>query len=299
MDKIMMMKTFVAVAAEGNFNKAADKLELSTQLVSKYVARLEADLNIRLLHRTTRKVNVTEAGQVYANHCHKILQDIDELEGSLSDLKQLVSGTIKLSAPMSFAIHHLTEPVANFQQQYPDINIELHLTDRKVDIYAEEVDIALRIGHLKSSSLIAKKIAPIKLGVFAAPNYLKKKGYPKTFADLRNLNYLRFTYADFKKYISDPDLNIDDFKSDFRSNNGDVIVSYAKQERGFAIQPTFLTYRAVQEGKLEQIPDLVLQPLALYAVYANREYLPSKIRCFIDFLSQYYGEIPYWDREIR
>jgi DNA-binding transcriptional LysR family regulator len=296
MDKIMMMKTFVTVAAEGNFNKAADKLELSTQLVSKYVARLEADLNIRLLNRTTRKVNVTEAGQVYANHCHKILQDIDELEGSLSDLKQLVSGTIKLSAPMSFAIHHLTEPVANFQQQYPDISIELHLTDRKVDIYAEDIDIALRIGHLKSSSLIAKKIAPIQLGVFASPQYLEQKGYPETFRDLLKLNYLRFTYADFRKHIFDPDLNIDDLNSDFRSNNGDVIVSYAEKGRGFAIQPTFLTYRAVQAGTLEQIHTFPFQSLALYAVYANREYLPSKIRCFIDFLSQYYGDVPYWDR---
>jgi DNA-binding transcriptional LysR family regulator len=295
MDKLQLMKTYTTVVAEGGFAKAADKLALSPQLVSKYIAELENRLQVRLLNRTTRKVNVTEAGQIYANHCSKVLQDIEELEGSLSDLKQHVSGTIKLSAPMSFAVHHLSNPIAEFQQTYPDINIELLLTDQKVDIYADEIDIALRIGHLKNSSLIAKKIAPIQLGIFASPQYLKQHNNPTTFQELSRLNYLHFTYSDFKTYLLAPDLDIDDLRSDFKSNNGDVIISSAALGRGFAIQPTFLTYQYVQQGKLQQITSLPLKPLALYAVYANRQYLPSKIRHFIDFLSQYYGDKPYWD----
>lgn len=295
MDKLQLMRTFVAVVESNGFAKAADKLDLSPQLVSKYIAELESNLQVRLLNRTTRKIHVTEAGQIYANHCQKVLKDIDELEESLSDLKQHISGSIKLSAPVSFAIRHLAKPVALFQQYYPEIKIELLLTDRKVDIYADQIDIALRIGHLKNSSLIARKIAPIRLGIFASPEYLEKNIYPTTFEQLRQLNYLHFTYADFKAHLFGSDLSIEDFSSDFRSNNGDVIVNCAALGRGFAIQPTFLTYQEVQRGQLVEIKELPLQPLALYAVYANREYLPSKIRSFIDFLSQYYGEEPYWD----
>lgn len=296
MDKLQLMKTFVAVVETGGFAKAADKLNLSPQLVSKYVAELEDRLQVRLLNRTTRKINVTEAGDIYASHCHKVLQDIEELEDSLSDLKQHISGSIKISAPMSFAIRHLSEPIAHFQQRYPEIKIELLLTDRKVDIYADQIDIALRIGHLKNSSLIARKIVPIELGIFASPAYLAQHHYPVNVSELRQLNYLHFTYSDFKGHLVDTDLNVETLSSDFRSNNGDVIVSCAALGRGFAIQPTFLTYKEVNEGRLVQIKEIAIKPMALYAVYANREYLPGKIRSFIDFLSEYYGEKPYWDK---
>ncbi len=297
MDKLQLMKTFTTVVETGGFAKAADKLDLSPQLVSKYVAELEDRLQVRLLTRTTRKVNVTEAGQIYATHCHKVLQDIEELENSLSDLKQHISGTIRLSAPMSFATRHLSQPIAQFQALYPDIIIELQLTDWKVDIYADQIDIALRIGHLKNSSLIAKKIAPIKMGIFAAPDYLNKHNNPTSYEALKTLNYLHFTYADLKTNLAGTEFDPNDFTSDFSSNNGDVIVNCAALGRGFAIQPTFLTYVDVQEKRLKEIKAFPIEPLALYAVYANREYLPAKIRRFIDFLCKYYGEQPYWDCE--
>ncbi len=299
MNKITAMQAFTSVVIEGNFVKAADKLNLSPQLVSKYVAQLEDELQVRLLNRTTRRVNLTEAGQVYFDRCHQVLLDIDDMENALTNLQSQVSGTLRVSAPMSFGIHHLSDPITQFQTQFPDVKVELFLTDRKVDLLEEGVDIALRIGHLKDSALVAKKIAPIKLSVCAAPAYWEQHGKPKTINDLCKLNYLRFTYTDLKTLFSEwpNQLSIHDFNSNFASNNGDVIVKNAELGQGFAIQPTFLTGSAIAARKLEAIEHLTIAPLGLYALYSHREHLALKVRHFIDFLSHYYGDKPYWDHD--
>ncbi len=298
MDKILAMRAFTTVVSEGNFVKAANKLDLSPQLVSKYVAQLEDSLKIRLLNRTTRRVHLTEAGQAYFDRCHQVLLDIDDMENALTNLQSQVSGTLRVSAPMSFGVHHLSEPIAQFQAEYPDVKVELFLTDRKVDLLEEGVDIALRIGHLKDSALVAKKIAPISLSVSAAPDFWKQHGKPDNFDTLCELNYLRFAYSDPRSLFTHwpKHLSIHELKSDFSSNNGDVIVKSAIMRRGYAIQPTFLTGAEIAKGELEVAEAFSVQPLGLYALYSHREYLASKVRHFIDFLSQYYGDTPYWDR---
>lgn len=297
MDKILAMRAFTTVVSEGNFVRAANKLDLSPQLVSKYVAQLEQSLKIRLLNRTTRRVHLTEAGQTYFDRCHQVLLDIDDMENTLTNLHSQVSGTLRVSAPMSFGVYHLSAPVAEFQKQYPEIKVELFLTDRKVDLLEEGVDIALRIGHLKDSALVAKKIAPINLSVSASPNYWQQHGKPDNFDALCELNYLRFAYSDPKNLFTDwpKHLMNHDLKSDFSSNNGDVIVKSAILDRGYAIQPTFLTGADIAKGNLEVAEAFSVQPLGLYALYSHREYLASKVRHFIDFLAQYYGDVPYWD----
>ncbi len=297
MDKIVAMRAFTTVVSEGSFVKAADKLELSPQLVSKYVAQLEDDLKIRLLNRTTRRVNLTEAGQAYFDRCHQVLMDIDDMENAISNLHTQVSGTLRISAPMSFGVYHLSGPIEQFQTQFPEIKVELFLTDRKVDILEEGVDIALRIGHLKDSALVAKKITPINLFVCAAPSYWDKHGRPTSFDELCQLNYLRFSYSDPRSLFTHwpKHLSVHDFRSDFASNNGDVIVKTAVLGRGYAIQPTFLTGSAIASGELEILDNFPIEPLGLYALYSHREFLASKVRHFIDFLAGFYGDKPYWD----
>jgi len=292
------MKAFTTVVSEGNFVKAADKLDLSPQLVSKYVAQLEDALKVRLLNRTTRRVHLTEAGQTYFDRCHQVLLDIDDMENALSNLQSQISGTLRVSAPMSFGIHHLSDPIAQFQAEYPEVKVELFLTDRKVDLLDEGVDIALRIGMLKDSALVAKKITPINLSVCAAPGYWSENGKPASFDELCKLNYLRFSYSDPRNLFTQwpKHLSVQDFQSDFGSNNGDVIVKSAILGRGYAIQPTFLTGASIAAGELEVVEDFPIEPLGLYALYSHREFLASKVRHFIDFLSQYYGDTPYWDR---
>ncbi|QDF75038.1 MULTISPECIES: LysR family transcriptional regulator [Shewanella] len=298
MDRIDTMKAFTAVVQEGSFTKAADRLGLSSQLVSKYVSQLEEHLKVRLLNRTTRRVNVTEAGRAYFERCQQVLIDIEEMDNALTNLSETASGLLKVSAPMSFGIHHLPSALVKFQQQHPDVKLDITLTDKKVDLLEDGVDVALRIGQLSNSSLIAKKLTPIKLVVCASPAYLAERGEPKTSADLVHHNYLHFSYSDLGAAFGRFGEHFSALKipSDFACNNGDMLVEAAIAGRGIVVQPTFLVSKAFRRGQLKAIlTDYAPEPFGLYAVYVHRKFLASKVRCFVDALSQYYGKTPYWD----
>lgn len=298
MDKLTTMKTFVSVVQEGSFSKAADKLDISPQLVSKYVSALEEGLSTRLLHRTTRKVSTTEAGDHYFTRCLQVLGDIDDMENSLNNLSENVSGVLSISAPMSFGVKHLAPLLVEFQKQYPNLKLDLKLTDQFIDIVEQGIDIALRIGVLKNSSLIAKKIAPIRLAVFASPAYLKQHGTPTTLQELKHHNYLRYANAEPAKRLT----GVNELKSEFKlesnlvANNGDLLLNTAIAGGGIAMQPTFIAGEALAQGKVVRIlQNHEPEPMGLYMVYANRQFLPSKVRAFVDFTSGYYGDVPYWD----
>ncbi|KXF80283.1 LysR family transcriptional regulator [Enterovibrio coralii] len=299
MDKLETMKVFIAVAELGSFAKAADRLGFSPQLVSKYVAALEENLHTRLLHRTTRKVSLTDAGALYFQRCLQVLDDITDMEHSLLAEQVHLSGELTIAVPVSFGVRHLPKLLLDFQRQHPEIKIVLKLSDSKVDLIDEGVDLALRIGHLESSSLIARKLAPVRMGIFASSAYLSKHGTPKTPNDLKHHRYLQYSYSHANMLFSEFDVIGQDF--DFPAmlvaNNGDLLVNAAVEGAGIAIQPTFIASEAFANGKLEKILNgYEPKPLALYAVYLARKFLPGKIRVFIDFASQYYGEQPYWDR---
>ncbi|WP_223671177.1 LysR family transcriptional regulator [Kangiella shandongensis] len=299
MNKLNLMKAFITVVDEGSFTAAAEKLETSPQLVSKYVSALEKELSLRLLQRTTRTVAVTEVGRAYYDRSRQILWDIEELEQSMQEEDRRPGGLLRISAPMSFATLHLGQALADFQNEYSDVQIDLQLNDRKVDIVEEGFDLALRVGRLSSSSLIAKKIAPIRLVTCASPDYLKQYGTPATPDELAQHRYLHYSYRDSSEPL------IGGMQKAFPSlkeqrhivaNNGEVLAKAAVAGAGIVVQPTFIVGSAIAQGKLSIIlPDYEPEPLGLYALYAHRRYLSSKVRSFIDFLSEYFGEPPYWD----
>ncbi|KAA0939509.1 MULTISPECIES: LysR family transcriptional regulator [unclassified Psychrobacter] len=302
MDRIDAMRAFVAVVTEGSFSNAANTLQLSPQLVSKYVSKLEEQLNTRLLNRTTRKVSLTEAGSHYFGHAQQILLSIDDMESKLGGLQQNPKGVLRISAPVSFALKHMAKLITDFQIHYPLVKVDLQLTDRKVDIVEEGFDVALRIGQLKSSSLIAKKVAPIRVMLCAAPDYLNKHGTPTQPEDIAEHRYLHYSYMNMDgkddiyqllkaKYLKQG--------SELRSNNGDVLVDAAIAGAGLVLQPTFIISESISSGKLVVVlPEIEPEALGLYAVYAHRKLLPHKVRCFIDFMEGYYGTPPYWDESI-
>jgi len=301
MDRIEAMQTFVTVAAEGSFSRAAERLEQSPQLVSKYVSWLEERLGSRLLNRTTRKVSLTEAGQVYLQRTQEVLADIEEIENELNNLQGNARGMLRIAAPVSFATQHLARLIGDFQQAYPDVAVDLQLNDRKVDLLEEGFDIALRIGQLKSSSLIARKLAPIRLVICASPDYLQAHGTPEHPDDLLQHQYLKYSFMDDELTLRD---NTNPagrpltrtMKSKLIANNGDVLVQAAIAGSGVAIQPTFIAGPAIKAGQLiPLLQDYEPEPLGLYAVYAHRRLLSAKVRCFIDFIDGYFGEPPYWD----
>lgn len=302
MDRIDAMRAFVSVVTEGSFSNAATAMQLSPQLVSKYVSKLEERLEIRLLNRTTRKVSLTEAGTHYFQHAQQILLSIDDMESKLGGFQQKPKGTLRISAPVSFALKHMAQLITDFQALYPSVNVDLQLTDRKVDIVEEGFDVALRIGQLKSSSLIAKQVAPIRVILCASPDYLKKYGVPRNPEDLKNHRYLHYSYMErSNKEEIYQWLSIESSQRDggLSSNNGDLLVNAAIAGAGLALQPTFIASEALVEGKLVIVlPEYEPETLGLYAVYAHRKLLPHKIRCFIDFIEGYYGSPPYWDKPI-
>ncbi|CAM3873022.1 HTH-type transcriptional regulator DmlR [Vibrio aerogenes CECT 7868] len=299
MDKLETMKAFLAVVQEGSFSKASEKLNLSPQLVSKYVSWLEEKLKTRLLNRTTRKVSVTEAGRAYFERCQQILIDLEETENSLSNLEQHVSGTLTVSAPMSFGTRHLARLLVDFQRTYPEVEIDLQLTDAKVDIVDQGIDVAIRIGHLKDSSLIAKKITPIRLSICASPDYLTQYGEPASPDELVEHSYLKYAYTEENFVFSQFDQHAAKLRlrHTITANNGDLLMNAAVHGGGIIIQPTFITGEAIAQGQLKRIlTGYEPSPLNMYAVYAHRKFLASKVRSFVDFVVQYYGDIPYWDQ---
>ncbi|MDX1466123.1 MAG: LysR family transcriptional regulator [Halomonas sp.] len=300
MDRIDAMRAFIMVVTEGSFTRAAEHLEMSPQLVSKYVAQLEQHLGVRLLNRTTRKLHLTEAGTRYYPRAQQVLTDIDDMEHQLGDLQTQARGLLRISAPVSFATRHLASLLSDFQRAHPAVSIDLQLNDRKVDIVEEGFDIALRIGHLKSSSLIAKRIAPVRVVMCASPEYLKRHGTPRHPEDLKTHRYLRYSYMEQEAGDSlfrwlpgrDPHRG-----GDLVSNNGDVLVESAMAGAGIVLQPTFIAGAAIKAGTLRVIlPEHEPKPMSLYAVYAHRQLLASKVRCFVDFMEGYFGDPPYWDR---
>ncbi|SHK82884.1 DNA-binding transcriptional regulator, LysR family [Marinobacter antarcticus] len=299
MDRIDAMRAFVTVVGEGAFTRAAERLDISPQLVSKYVSQLEQHLSVRLLNRTTRRIHLTEAGTSYHQRAQQILHDIDDMESQIGDLQTEARGLLRISAPVSFAIRHMAPLLREFQKAHPGVGIDLQLNDRKVDVVEEGFDIVLRIGHLKSSSLIAKPIAPIRMVVCASPAYLKQNGTPQYLEDLQGHRYLRYSYIELD--ASQPlhrwlQNNGQNDSNGMTSNNGDVLVESAIAGAGIALQPTFISGPAIKEGKLQVIlQEYEPEPMGLYAVYAHRQLLASKVRSFVDFIDGYFGDPPYWD----
>ncbi|MGO3408544.1 LysR substrate-binding domain-containing protein [Marinomonas sp.] len=299
MDRIDAMRAFVSVVTEGSFSRAAELLQLSPQLVSKYVSQLEDKLNVRLLNRTTRRVNLTEAGMQYLQHAQQILASIDEMDQQLGGLHQNPKGTLRISAPVSFSIKHLAPLLAEFQKQYPLIDLDLQLNDRKADVVDEGFDVVLRIGELKSSSLVAKHVAPVRVILCASPDYLKQHGTPICPEDLKHHRYLHYSYMEMDDRESIfPWLRSKNIEKSgaFQSNNGDVLVEAAIAGAGIALQPTFIAGEAIRKGQLVPVLlDFEPKVMGLYALYAHRKLLASKVRCFVDFLDGYFGAPPYWD----
>lgn len=296
MDRFETMRAFVTVAQTGSFTRAAERLDWSPQLVSKYVGGLERHLGVRLLNRTTRRVALTEAGHRYLQRAQQVLAEVEDMEHELGHLQGEVRGTLRISAPVSFATRHLGPALTDFQLAHPAVRVDLNLTDRKVDLLDEGVDVALRIGALKSSSMIARRLAPIRVVLVGAPSYLARFGMPASPEDLSQHHYLRYAYAETLPEWLAPLQSDPETRTVLTSNNGDVLVQAAVSGAGLAWQPTFICGDALARGDLQVVlPDYEMPPLGLYAVYAHRQFVAGKIRRFVDFLAGYFGDPPYWD----
>jgi DNA-binding transcriptional LysR family regulator len=293
------IRTFVAVVQAPGFAGASERLGLAKSAVSRRIQDLEDRLGSRLLHRTTRRLSLTEAGTEFYQRSLKILSDLAEAEDVASKGASEAVGRLRVSGPMSFGVLCLAPVIGEFMRRHPRVNVELVLNDRFVDLVEDGFDMAIRIGNLKDSSLIARRIAPIRLAVCASPSYFSTHGTPSTPGDLREHSALLYSYAADRQIWQFQNTDPIEMRSSFKCNNGDALREAAISGCGLAYLPTFIIHGAVVAGKLDVcLTEYSREPSALYAVYPSTRNLPAKVRVFIDFLAEKFGEEPYWDRGI-
>jgi DNA-binding transcriptional LysR family regulator len=299
MDKLNSIRAFTKVVQHGSFAAAARDLRLSRSAASKYVMELEEELGVQLLSRTTRSVTATENGQAYYERCLAILSDLEEADLAATRLQAEVRGLLRINAPMSFGTLHLARAVADFMEKYPDLRIQLVLSDQQVDPVQEGFDITLRIADLPSSSMIARRIAPARRAICASPSYLARHGTPKhpddlrghaclTYGHLATGNQWKLTGPDGDHWIAIP--------WTLCTNNAEVLRDAAVQGRGIALLPSFIAGADFQQGRLATILTSYQAPeISIYAIYPETRHLSLKVRVFIDFLVERFGGRPYWD----
>jgi DNA-binding transcriptional LysR family regulator len=299
-DRFEDMRTFVAVAQHRSFNTAADRLGLGKSAVSRRIRDLEDRLGTRLINRTTRQLSLTEAGTLFYERCTKLLTDLQEAEDTAAKGSAEVVGHLRISAPVSFTTHCLAPIIGEFLTKHPRVTLAVEMNDRFVDIVSEGYDIALRIGQLKDSSLIARRIAPIRHVVCASPTYLEMHGRPLQPEDLRSHKGITYSNVDPTRNWLFRDNQSVEVPNAILLNNGDAIREVAIAGYGITILPTFIVYKAIARGELEIVLAEYERPaIALYAVYPSSRNVSAKVRLFIDFLVEKLGDKPFWDQGIE
>jgi DNA-binding transcriptional LysR family regulator len=296
-DKLEDIRAFVAVVQARSFAQAAKGLGVAKSAISRRITNLEDRLGTRLLNRTTRQLSATAAGSELYQRGVRLLADFQEAEDAVSTGSNEPDGRLRISAPVSFGSCCLGRIFPEFMDRFPRLEVELELEDHLVDLVAGGFDLAVRIGRLKDSSLIARKIAPIRHVICASPDYLRRRATPKLPKDLREHATLRYSYGDGHWEFSKSDALSPPSK--FRCNNGDTLREIAIAGGGLAYLPTFIVHEAVADGRLEVcLSGFERKPIALYAVYPATRHLSAKIRVFIDFLVEKLGTEPFWDKII-
>lgn len=287
------MIAFVTVAETGSFAETASRLNLANSVISKRIKDLEDYLGTQLLERTTRHLNLTEAGYIYVEHARKFIDELAEVEENLRFSNENPVGDIKISAPLSFGNKFLGPAISSFLEKYPDVTVRLFVNDRIVDLAEERFDLAIRIGPQKDSSLIARKLAQSRRVVVASPAYLKQYGRPEKPEDLARHNCLSYTgVAEGKSWP---------FKKDgkefwqhvggrFMSDSGSLLCEAAVHGCGIALLPSFIVGPHIVSGELEiLLEDVEDDPLLIQAVYQHKRHLSAKTRKLIDHLAEYFA----------
>lgn len=298
MNRLTSIKVFLCVVETGSFSAASERLGLSRAAASKHVAKLEKHLGGRLLNRTTRHVSTTESGRLYFERCREILHNLEEADGAVSGLSQEPRGTLRISAPTNFASLHLAPLATRFMDTYPEVKVDMMCSDRHVDLVDEGYDLAIRIGNIANSDLIARRLTRCRHVIVASPDYLAKQPALKTPDDLKHHACLLYSYTTgriwpFSKNDKDYSVKIN---SDFKSNSPDLLTQAAIAGMGVTLMPTFMASDAIRKGALKMVlEDYDQLEVPIHAVYASRQYLPAKIRVFIDYLKNHIQDPPYWD----
>lgn len=300
MGQLEDMAMFTRIVDSGGISKAAAQLDIAKSAVSRRLTDLEKRLGTQLLNRTTRSSSLTEAGLLYYKRTQSILDEISELNELAAGNKARIEGTLKLSAPLSFGLMHLSPLIDEYAKEHGNLGFQVDFSDRHIDLVEEGYELAIRIGNLHDSSYQAKRITLIKHVLCASPDYLNKSGMPNTPSDLSHHVFLQYGLLnDVKISLTDKEgmQHSVPINSKMMANNGDFLKEMAVQGHGICYLPTFLTYRELSNGKLiSLLNDFQMPNMHAYAVYPRNRFLPERCRRFIDFLTARFGEQAYWDK---
>ncbi len=301
MQNLTDIAVFVKVVELSSFTAAAEALEMSQPVVSKAVTRLEEKLGARLLNRTTRRLSLTEAGSELYARSVRALAEIENAELEVARFQTEPRGTLRVSAPMSVSILHLGPVVPSFLERFPGVTLELSLDDRQVDLVEEGFDLAIRIGRLQDSNLIARKIAPCRQVLCASPGYIAKRGAPERPEDLLEHSCIIYSLLsaprEWRFTGPDGEVHTVPINGSLQSNNGLVNRAAAISGAGITLLPTFYLGDQLRSGELKPVL-CKFKPLelAVYAVYPERRNLMPKVRAFVDFLVATFGPEPPWEK---
>lgn len=292
------LEVFVRVIAAGSMSTAARDLGLSPAVVSKRIKRLEDKLGTRLLQRTTRQISLTEAGQGFHERVLTVLGGLEEAEAFASGRSSEVNGTLKISASTSFGRMHVAPHLKPFMEAHPDLAIHLVLSDEFTDIVGGGFDLAIRIAELNDSSLVARRLAPVRRVLCASPDYLAEHGTPATLDDLKRHRCLpAHNHESWRLEGPSGPVTLRP-EGMLITNSSEVIREAVIAGLGIALRSTWDVGAELKSGKLVQVlPQFESsRNVALSAVYPSRQFLPAKVRLFIDYLAELYGPVPYWER---
>lgn len=291
MDKLTSMSVFVRVAKAGSFAGAARDLGISRAMATKHIMSLERSLDTRLFNRTTRSLSLTEVGLSYLERCQQILFDVEEMEAAVTHLQSEPRGLLKVSAPPVIGATHIAPALAEFLKIHDELSVEIILRGGEIDLIDEGVDIAIYLGELKDSSLIARKLARSDLVVCGSPAYFERYGIPNEPEDLINHNCLvNWAIAPrdrwkFKGVLGEREIKV---SGRIQSNVADPIRMAADDGLGLVMLPKYIVGRDIEKGKLKVVLEQYsVAPLEIHAVYPHRKYLSAKVRDFLDFLQEW------------
>ena len=288
MDKLTSMNVFVRVAKAGSFAGAARDLGISRAMATKHIMHLEGKLDTRLFNRTTRSLSLTEVGASYLERCQQVLVDVDEMESAVTHLQAEPRGVLKISAPPVIGATHIAPALSEFLKENEDLSVEMILKGSHVDLVDEGVDIAIFLGKLQDTSLIARKLATSELVVCGAPEYFERYGFPEEPEDLADHSCL-VNWAipprdrwKFRGILGDREVKV---TGRMQANVADPIRVAANRGLGMVMLPKYIVGRDIEKGKLKVVLEQYsISPLEIHAVYPHRKYLSAKVRDFLDFL---------------
>ena len=298
MNRLENMDTFVRIVDAGGISAAAERIGVAPSVVSRRLKELEGHLGTELFHRTTRRLNLTEAGETFYRRSQRILEDVEHAENEVSDEHEMIRGRLRVALPSSFGHMHVGPAIIDFLCAHPEIEFDLDFNDREVDLMQEGFDLAIRLAALPDSSLMARRIAPIRRVMCASPDYLAENGTPESIEDLAEHRCLIYSLIrDFEDWQpADQRVPMKTKLHPYmKSTTGEFLRDAAVAGHGIVVMPTFIVYQAIDSGKLVRLlPDIEFSSINAYAIYPPTRHLSRRVRAFIEFLKSRF-ESAYWD----